>query len=460
VEPLTVREAAAAVGGLLLGDPDGHILRVTTDSRDVRRGDLFVCLRGARHDSHDFAADVLAAGAAAVLADRELPALRPQILAGSGPSALGALAGHTRRALAGAAGPLVVGITGSNGKTTTKDLVAAALAPRGPVVASERSFNNELGVPFTLLRADRGTRSVVVEIGTNAPGEIAALAAIARPHIAVITNIQPAHLAGLGSVEGVRREKGALLAALEGPRVAVLNCDEPSFDALAASARGPVLSFGFGEAADVRATQVECRAEGTRFRLDGRRSVSLRLLGRHAAANALAALAVARAAGVDEDAAIAALARVASPPGRLALRRVGALTLVDDTYNANPGSFAAALAALAEARLPGRLVVVAGEMLELGEASPALHRAAGRQVAEAGAMLLVAVGSHARDVVSGAVARGLPAGAAHACDDREEAEACLRAALRPGDVVLLKGSRGARLEALVDRLAEGRGTAA
>ena len=460
MEPVTVREAAAAVGGLLLGDPDGTILRVTTDSRDVRRGDLFVCLRGERHDGHDFAAGALAAGAVAVLTDRELPGLRPQLIAGSTVSALGALAGHVRRSLAGASGPFVVGITGSNGKTTTKELVAAALAPRGPLVASERSFNNALGVPFTLLRLDSSTRSAVVELGTNAPGEIAALAALARPHVGVITNVQPAHLAGFGSVAGVRREKGSLLAALAGPRVSVLNRDDPSFDALAASAPGPVLSFGLREDADVRATRVECRPEGTRFRLDGRRSVSLRLLGRHAASNALAALAVARTAGVDEDAAVDALARVASPPGRLAVRRVGELTLVDDTYNANPGSFAAALAALSEARLPGRLVVVAGEMLELGEASAALHHAAGRQVAAAGTRLLVAVGARAAEVVEGALAAGLPASAAHVCAGRDEAEACLRAALRPGDVVLLKGSRGARLEALVDRLAQGCGHAA
>jgi len=460
VEPVTLGEAAAAVGGLLLGEPGASILRVTTDSRDVRRGDLFVCLRGAHHDGHDYAPAALAAGATAVLTDRELSGARPQIVAGSTLAALGALAGHLRRRLSGPGGPLVAGITGSNGKTTTKDLVAAALAPLGPVVASERSFNNSLGVPLTLLRMQRDTRAAVVEMGTNGPGEIAALAALARPHVAVITNIQPAHLLGLHSVGGVAREKAALLAALDGPRVAVLNRDDGCFERLAAAAPGPVLSFGLAAGADVRATRVECRPEGTRFRLDGRRDVSLRLLGRHAVSNALAALAVARAADVDEDAAVEALAVVPSPPGRLAPRRVGALTLVDDTYNANPGSFAAALAAVAESRLPGRLVVVAGEMLELGEASVPLHEAAGRQVAEARAALLVAVGSRARDVVAGARAAGLPAAAAHACTTREEAEELLRAQLRPGDVVLLKGSRGARLEALVDRLRDGFGHAA
>ncbi len=240
----------------------------------------------------------------------------------------------------------------------------------------------------------------------------------------------------------------------------MLNRDDPSFAALAAAAPGPVLSFGLSEGADVRATRVECRPEGTRFRLDGRRTVALRLLGAHAAANALAALAVARAAGVDEDAAVAALALVSSPPGRLAVRRVGDFTLVDDTYNANPGSFAAALEAMARTRLRGRLVVVAGEMLELGADSAALHERAGRQVARSGAALLVAIGSRAADVVAGARLGGLGANAARACASRDEAEAVLRVALRPGDVVLLKGSRGARLELLAERLAADCGTAA
>jgi len=460
VEPVILGDAAQAVGGLLLGDAGTSIRRVTTDSRDVRAGDLFVCLRGERHDGHDFAAGALRAGAAAVLTDRELPGLRPQLVAGDALVALGALAAHTRRRLEGARCPLVVGVTGSNGKTTTKELIAAALLPRGPVVASERSFNNALGVPLTLLKLSHATRSAVIEMGTNAPGEIAGLAALARPHVGVITNVQPAHLAGLGSVEGVRREKGSLLAGLSGPRLSVLNRDDPCFEALAASAPGPVLSFGVHAAADVRATQVRCLPEGTRFRLDGHRTVSLRLLGEHAASNALAALAVARAAGVDEDAAVAALAQVNSPPGRLSVSHTREFTIVDDTYNANPGSFAAALAAVSRARLPGRLVVVAGEMLELGDEAAALHEAAGRQVAAAGATLLVAVGPRARDVVAGARRGGLSAGAARACASQAEAEAVLREALRPGDVVLLKGSRGARLENLAARLSTDVGTAA
>ncbi|MBM3986037.1 MAG: hypothetical protein FJ296_10180, partial [Planctomycetes bacterium] len=242
MDPVTLGQAAAATGGLLLGEPEARATRATTDSRDVRPGDLFVCLRGAHHDGHDFAAAALRAGAAAVVVERELGGLRPQLVVGSCVLALAALAAQARRALLGPEGPFVVGITGSNGKTTTKELVAAVLAPLGPVVASEKSFNNALGVPFTLLRLSRATRAAAVELGSNAPGEIAALAALVRPQAGVITNVQPAHLQGLGSVEGVRREKGSLLAALEGPRVAVLNRDDPSFSALAASAPGPVLS--------------------------------------------------------------------------------------------------------------------------------------------------------------------------------------------------------------------------
>jgi UDP-N-acetylmuramoyl-tripeptide--D-alanyl-D-alanine ligase len=448
------RVAAATRGVLHGGDGRRVARRIATDSRDVHPGDLFVCLEGPRFDGHAFAARALASGAVAVLAHRQLPGVHPVILVHDTRDALLALGRAARERRPDDEGPLVVGITGTNGKTSTKDLVAAALRSRMPTVASRRSFNNAIGVPLTLLEADERTGAVVVEMGTSAPGEIGRLASVVRPHVGIITNVGAGHLAGLGSLEGVRGEKGSLLDALVGRRLAILNADDPSFGALRERAPGPMISFGTAPEAHVRATDVRCDGDGTRFVVGGRHEVALRLLGRHAVSNALAALACACAAGVDMDAAVAALGAVPSPPGRLAVRRLGDVTVIDDTYNSNPGSFAAAVQTLAELRLPGRLVVVVGDMLELGSSSSALHRAAGRGLAAAGPALVVAVGEHAGDLLGGLSDAGLPACAGRACRDLDEACAVLGAELRGGDVVLLKGSRGVKLDQLVSRLVD------
>jgi len=452
VEPLTLAEAAAAMRGALEGGDGRRVVRrVCTDSREVRPGDLFVCLEGPRHDGHEFASRALLSGAVAVVAHRPLRNLRPVVAVPDTRDALGLL-GRAVRCARGEDEPLVVGITGTNGKTSTKELVAAALGSRLPTVASRRSFNNAIGVPLTLLEIGAETRAVVVEMGTNAPGEIGHLASLVRPHVGLITNIGVGHLAGLGSVEGVRQEKAALLDGLVGRRVSILNADDASFGFLRERAPGPVISFGLAPDANVRATEVRCDSNGTRFLVGGRHEASLRLLGRHAVSNALAAIAVACVAGVELDAALAALASVPSPPGRLSVRRLGDMTLIDDTYNSNPGSFAAALATLAELHLPGRLVVVAGDMLELGDESSSLHRAAGRRLAALRPALVVAVGRSAPDLLAGLVEGGLPARCATACADVDEAGRHLGGQLRGGDVVLIKGSRGVALDQIVRRL--------
>ncbi len=454
MESLSLSEIALATGGALHGDPRHRVLRVTTDSRDVRAGDLFVCLVGPRFDGHDYARAALAAGAAAVLASRALGDDGvASVMVSDTLQALGMLGRHVRERETGGRRPLVIGITGTNGKTTTKDLLAAALGSQWPVVASRRSFNNDIGVPLTLLDIDAETRAAVVEIGTNAPGEIAALAALARPDVAIITNVGQGHLAGLHSIDGVRTEKGSLLEGLTGRKVSILNRDDPSFAALAARAPGPVVSFGLSPEADVRATEVRCDGFGTRFTVGGRTPVSLQLLGRHAVLNALAAIACACVAGVDLEIAVAALAAVPSPPGRLSVRRVRGLTLIDDTYNANPGSFAAAVATLAELKLGGRLVVVAGDMLELGTSAASLHRDAGARLAALAPALVVTVGEHGPDLLAGARAAGLPEHAARNCRGTAQASAELAALLREGDVVLLKGSRGIHLDTVVADLA-------
>ncbi len=453
MEALTLSEVAVAVGGRCVGACDPvSVGGVATDSREIRPGDLFVCLEGPRFDGHAFASEARARGAAALISHHDLPDdVGPLVRVSDTQAALAALARRARRELSEA---LVIGITGSNGKTSTKDLTAAALATGLVTVRSERSFNNAIGVPLTLLATGRDTEAVVAEIGTNAPGEIAQLAALVRPQIGVITNIQPAHLHGLGSLAGVLEEKSALLDALEGRAVAVLNRDDPCFDALAARAPGPVVSYGQHPEADVVATEVRCDTSGTRFVVDGRVAVHVRHLGRHTVGNGLAAIATACAAGLPLAGVAQALAGVPAPPGRLQVRRLGGLTVIDDTWNANPGSLAAAASVVSELSFDGRLFMAVGDMLELGEEGRALHEEAGRKLAACGPTLLLAIGRHAQAVVDGARAAGLDADRLACCADADEAAATLRRHLRAGDTVLVKGSRGMRLEGLVSALVD------
>lgn len=457
---MTLATLASVCDAELLGSDDAEgvtTTRLCIDTRELGVGDVFVCLAGEHADGHRFAGQALAAGAAAVVTQRRLDVAGPQIVVRD---TLGALADVARyvRGLADEHLEAVVAITGSNGKTSVKDLCGAALSTRWRTVAPRRSFNNDIGVPLTLFELDAGTQALVAEVGTNGPGEIARLAALVRPHVAVITNIQPAHLEGLDSLDGVAREKGALLEALSGPAVSVLNRDDSMFDVLAARAPGPVVSFGVDERADVRAVGVELRPDRTTFLADGRCRVTLRHLGRHAVSNALAAIAAACASGATLEDAAAALADVPSPAGRFDVRRLGPLTVVDDSYNANPGSVAAALDVFGKLDVEGRRLVVLGDMLELGERAADLHRDAGAHAAAAGVDALVAVGDHADDVARG-FAEGLEMSGGEGappvvCATREEAFEHLRDTLRPGDAVLVKGSRGMRLEMVVGALAE------
>ncbi len=472
MEPLRLQAVAEVVRGTLAGMPAGgeageeavpaggegaeptRALRLSTDSRWIRPGDLFVCLEGPRFDGHTFAAEAIEEGAVAVMAHRAVPAGVPAVMVDDTLVALGRLGAHVRSVGLPALEGRVIGVTGTNGKTSTKDLTAAALSARFTSASSERSYNNAIGVPLTLLGAAPETEALVVEMGTNRPGDIAELCALARPEIGVITNIDRGHLEGLGSLQGVRAEKSSLLTALDGRALAVLNRDDASFEWLARRAPGRVLSFGTDPRADLVASNVHCSTEGTTFVVNGEVEVSLRMLGRHAVSNALAALACARALDVDLPAAAAALGRVLPPSGRLQVRPLGDVTLIDDSYNANPASLGAAIAALSELNWPGRLMVVLGDMLELGEASPAAHEQAGQALAAINPAVLVAVGRHAASVLKGARDAGLSDDNLLACDDWREAADRLTDDLGRGDVVLVKGSRGVVLDRLVQQLVD------
>ncbi len=444
----------------------GAFLGATLDSRQVDPGALFVGLRGERTDGRDHAGAALAAGAAAVLTrpwdgpgDDPLTAAPPPArsgAAGPGPvlllsprpvAALGLLAGRWR---ARRRTPVLVAVTGSNGKTTTKDLLAAMMARQGPTAATRGNLNNELGLPLTLLSLRADHRFAAVEIGASAEGEIARLGPLAAPQVGVITNAAEAHLAEFGSLAGVIRGKGELLDALPPAGTAVLNADSPGFAAWCERAPCRVVSHG-RLAGDHRWSWSAGPADGAgRIELDGR-IWDLPLPGVHNGANFVAALLSARAAGVGDDAAAAALAGFRPTGHRSRLLAAGGVRLLDDSYNANPVSVLSAAAALLALPGGGRRLAALGVMAELGPDSDRLHARTGRRLREAGLDELVAVGEGAAPLAEGFRDAG---GAGRHFAGKREAAAWLAGRLAAGDAVLVKGSRVAAMEDLVGMLAE------
>ena len=456
--PLALTEIASIVGGRVADDVPGAGDVVVTgpaflDSRDVVPGGLFAAFAGERADGHNFAAGAVEAGAAAVLGSR--PVGVPAVLVDDPRDALQRLA---REVLARLPDLTVVALTGSQGKTTTKDVLAAVLPAAGETVATAGSFNNELGLPLTVLRADAGTRFLVLEMGARGIGHIAELCRIARPSVSLVLNVGKAHLGEFGTQQDIATAKGELVEALPSSGLAVLNADDPLVSAMAARTSARVLTFGRGPGAGVRLSDVEVQADGCpTFTLahDGREArVHLRLLGAHMADNAAAAAAVALGLGLDLDTVASRLAEVtALSRWRMELHeRPDGSAVLNDAYNANPDSMAAALralVALAEGR-GARPVAVLGEMLELGESSEAEHRAVGRLAGELGVARVVGVGPAAAAIVSGA--RETSEEEPVQVEDNAAAVRWLQEHTGPGDVVLVKASRGARLDEVADAL--------
>ena len=470
---LTAAEIAAATSGRLSGVEPEQVVAgpVVVDSREVLPGGLFVALPGEHVDGHDYASAAVAAGASLVLASRGLDGV-PCVVVDDVERALGDLARDVLVRLReaaqepGGSGLRVIGVTGSVGKTTTKDVLAQLCGSVGPTVAPVRSFNNEIGLPLTVLRADEQTRFLVLEMGASGPGHLTYLTDIAPPDVAVVLVVGHAHLGGFGgTVEDVARAKSEIVTGLVPGGVAVLNADDHRVRAMAAAAPGPVVLFGVAPDAAVRAldqrldglgrasfTLVEADAEGT-----VERPVTLRLVGEHHVHNALAAAAAARAVGIgiDDVAAGLSAADALSPHRMHVVDRPDGVTVVDDSYNANPDSMRAALKALAViAGRERRSVAVLGEMLELGEGSRAAHDAIGRLVVRLNIDLTVVVGDGARAIRDGANHEGSWGDEVVLADDVDAAAAFLAEELRPGDVVLVKSSFGAGLWRLGDRLVE------
>ncbi|MGY1813200.1 UDP-N-acetylmuramoyl-tripeptide--D-alanyl-D-alanine ligase [Blastococcus sp. SYSU D00820] len=458
---LTLAEIAEAVGGAPTGD--GRVTgAVTVDSRTVGPGDLFVALPGERVDGADFVPAAAAAGAAAALTTRPDPAL-PCVVVDDPVAALGRLAAavHARLVGAGGHGLLTLGITGSSGKTSTKDLLGQVLATAGATVSPPGSYNNDIGLPLTVLSAGEDTRYLVLEMGARGPGHIARLCRAAPPRIGVVLNVGSAHLGEFGSPEGTARAKGELVEALPEDGTAVLNADDARVAAMASRTRARVLTTGRGPGADVRATGVELDEAGrARFELVAvgeSHPVALQVVGEHQVANALSAAGAALAAGL-APADVAAGLSAAQSRSRWRMevtRRADGVTVVNDAYNANPESMRAALAALAG--LAGtRRIAVLGAMGELGPAAAAEHERLGRDAVGAGVDVVVAVGPDAVGIAVGARAAGARdgEGAVHV-PDRAAARELLSEVLVPGDVVLVKASRSYGLELLAADLLDG-----
>ncbi|MEU1733886.1 UDP-N-acetylmuramoyl-tripeptide--D-alanyl-D-alanine ligase [Streptosporangium sp. NPDC020145] len=474
--PLPLARIAEITSGALAGMADPRaVVRgpVVIDSRAVEPGSLFVAIKGTRADGHDFAAGAVEAGATAVLASRPVDA--PAVVVGDILAALAALASAVAAEL-----PLatVIGVTGSAGKTTTKDLLARLAARLGPTIAPVESFNNEIGHPLTVMRADEETRYLVLELSARHAGHIADLARIAPPRIGVVLNVGTAHLGVFGGKEAIAQAKGELVEALPADGVAVLNADDPLVAGMAGRTAARVTWFGRGPRAAVRAEEVTLDERGrARFTLrtpSGTAPVALRLYGEHAVENALAAAAVAHELGLPV-AAIAEELSEAEPRSRWRMAvsdRPDGVTVINDAYNANPDSMRAAFGALDALAGGRRRFAVIAALRELGEDGDALNAEVGRMAASSGLEALFVVGSDAAPVLAGAASvtdapeAGAPPGAPRQAlpgrptrvvhvADVEEASAGLEALLAPGDVVLIKGPRVTGLERVAQALTGG-----
>jgi UDP-N-acetylmuramoyl-tripeptide--D-alanyl-D-alanine ligase len=463
MQPTSLISLATATRGEIVGfaEPLPPLTRVEIDSRRVQPGDLFWALRGERHDAHDFLLDVFRRGASAAVIrrdrleqfgvawlaearDRPLPAMVVV------PDTLVALADFARwyRTQQDA---LVIGVTGSFGKTTTRELIHAALSAGHTGVRSLKNFNNHFGLPLSLLELDASHEFAVLEMGASAVGEIAALCDIARPEVGVITGIGLAHVEGFGSPERIVLGKGELLEALPRSGFAVLPGDDAVTRGMAHRASCPVIFVGEAEENHVRATNVQVANQRLAFAV-GQTRYSVPVSGRHFLTAALTAIAIAREVGLTPEQIATGLADFQPAEGRCQILPIGPWTVIDDSYNANPTSMRAACETLRDWQGANKRLLIVGDMLELGQHSEQAHADLGRVAAAAHIDGLLALGSHAGLVVHAALAAGMRPQRVAQCDTLDLLLTVLDCLLEPGDVLLIKGSRGMRMERVIDWL--------
>ncbi len=423
---------------------------VCSDSRHLSSGCLFIAIKGERYNAHKYLSEAASKGAIAALVEE--PPAEPLsnvhlIQVQNTRKAMGKLARYVRGKLRAT----VIAVGGSNGKTTTKFLIDAALNGTKKGSMSPKSFNNDIGVPLTIFAADPSQDYLVLEIGTNHPGEVQALTQIAAPDIAVITNIGAEHLEGFGDLMGVRNEEASIITGLNPQGLLVVNGDDAQLLEAVAPYPGKHITFGFDESNDLFPTDIRCDSHGTRFCLNGsnNREVFVPMLGRHSACNALAAIAVARRLGLQEEQIVDALALAQGPDMRLQMTEACGVSILNDAYNANPHSMKAALDTLETLAGSGRRrVAVLGDMLELGESTARYHRELGQYAAGKHIDELVCVGERSLQTAEAARAAGLDADRIMHCVDAASAAAVVPDMLQPGDLVLIKASRGIQLEAV------------
>jgi len=436
-----------------------EIQGVSIDSRNIKKGELFVALKGDRFDGHDYVSEAIKKGAWGALVERtafenrvsSLGGLKNILLVEDTLFALQEMASMHRKKFT----IPVVGITGSNGKTTTKEMLGSILKQKGPVLINEGNLNNHIGVPLTLLKLGPHHKSAAVEMGMSAVGEIDMLSRLVNPDVGVITNIGPAHLEFLGNLDGVAEAKGELLNNLNANGTAVLNADDAYFSMLKSKFSGRTLTFGIDKESDVRAADIRQEKEYTDVTVLGggsRVDVRLRTVGKHNIYNALAAAAAAIAAGMPIDAIKYGLDAFTPVAMRSEIKQIQGRIVLADYYNANPASMEAALSTLMSLSVGRQAVAVLGDMLELGDSAIAAHSEIGRMVARLGVDLLITTGVLAKHMARGAVEAGMPSERVFEADTQAEAARLLREQSRPGDAVLIKGSRGMKMEKILEEL--------
>lgn len=449
---LTIEEIAGAINARVFGKaPRKTVSGVCTDTRNMTPGGLFFALRGKHFDAHNFVDEAISKGAAGVVVARDSKISRKgdvavMVVDDTG-RALMELAAHYRNKR----DVTVIGVTGSNGKTTVKDMIYHVLSGSMPAVKSPLSFNNDIGVPLTLLSVDNDTKVAVVEHGTNNPGEIKALAAVSRPDIGIVTNVSQSHLEGLTSAEGVAREKSDLIRALPKNGLAILNREDAWFEYMRQAAPCRVVTTGFSRECDWCAEDTEQMPDKVRFTLNGKHGIVMPVLGKHNVANALVAIAAASKLGVGIDEITKRLTTFEAPRMRLQKEVVEGVTIINDAYNANPFSVGAAVAFLDSCVCDGKKILVLGDMGELGRESRSIHRALGKAIIASDVDCIFTLGCDARYISQAAGENGKRIQAAH-FENFEQALETLERLLHEGDVALFKASRHVKLERLIEAL--------
>ncbi|MEW6097311.1 MAG: UDP-N-acetylmuramoyl-tripeptide--D-alanyl-D-alanine ligase [bacterium] len=453
MEPIKIDEILQAIEGeLLQGDKDKWIAKISTDSRQITQGDLFIALKGDRFDGHDFVEEVIKKEAGALVISKDIqPVTSYQlpitiIKVRDTLIALGKIAAYYRQKFE----IPIVAITGSNGKTTTKEMAWQLISQKLNTLKCKGSFNNAIGLPLTLLELKNTTQSAVVEIGMNQVGEIKYLATIAKPTVALITNIGESHIGYLKTKENIANEKAQILDAVKDKGIAILNLDDDYSNRM--KFKGRLITYGIRNSADINAQDIHQDINGIKFTLilaNNHYKLAIPILGLHNVYNVLGATAIAYALGLNFDEIKDAYKDFKTPYGRMELRSHGKIKIINDAYNANPTSMKAAVQTLNQIHTKGRKILVMGDMLELGELSESFHRAIAKEIVTNGVDVLFTIGENASLTSDEAHKVGLEV---YKCDSNEEIVSKLKSMLKAGDSVLVKGSRRMKLEEVVEAL--------